>query len=193
MKNPDIITALTPVIQAFNKLGILYYISGSVASSVYGIARATLDVDMVSNLTPLQVKPLIKLLEKSYYIEEKMIESALRRHSSFNLIHLDTMLKIDIFILKQRDYDKSAFERKKIDTLDISEKTPKIYIASPEDIILSKLEWFEKGGEVSEKQWNDILGIFKVQQNLLDMKYLRHWASELKLTDLLKKAIEAAN
>lgn len=101
MRNPDIIAAIEPVVNAFEKLGVLYYIGGSVASSAYGIARATMDVDMVSNLKPDHVHALVEMLESSYYIDEEMILDAIQSYSTFNLIHLDTMLKVDIFIMKK--------------------------------------------------------------------------------------------
>lgn len=192
MKNPDVLAAIEPVIKAFEKLGVLYYIGGSVASSAYGIARATLDVDLVSDLKPHHVLPLVEMLESAYYIDEEMILDAIHRRSSFNLIHLDTMLKVDIFIVKDRLYHREALRRKRKDTLDEEQGAAEFYLASPEDIILNKLEWFRMGGNVSERQWLDVLGVLKVQEDLLDMEYLRHWAAELRLTDLLKQAIREA-
>ncbi len=73
MKKPDIIAAIEPVIEAFDKLDIFYYIGGSVASSAYGIAHATLDVDMVSNLKRAHGKQLVKMLGQKYYISENLI------------------------------------------------------------------------------------------------------------------------
>lgn len=191
MKKPDILLALEPVVEAFEKLGIAYYVGGSVASSVYGIARATLDVDLVANIISEQVHGFFKLLKTTYYIDENMILDAIRRKSSFNMIHLETMLKIDVFILKDTSYDRLTFQRKRKDTLDEEEKT-EFYIVSAEDIILNKLVWYRMGGRVSERQWGDILGVLKVQSDLLDMEYLQYWAQELKLTELLNEAIQNA-
>ena len=193
MKIPDILLATEPVVKAFEKLGILYYIGGSVASSAYGIARSTLDVDIISDLKTDHVRSFVQMLESSYYIDENMILDAIRRRSSFNLIHLDTMLKIDIFIAKNSPYDIGTFKRRRKDTLDEEQQTLKFYLASPEDIILNKLSWYLLGDCVSNRQWNDILGVLKVQRDLLDKKYLRDWASELKLRDLLEKAFQDAD
>jgi hypothetical protein len=190
MKNPDILTATEPVAEAFEKLGILYYIGGSVASSAYGIPRSTMDVDMVSDLKRQHVRTFVKMLESSYYIDENMILEAIERRASFNIIHLETMLKIDIFVAKNAPYDREAFRRRRKDTLDEDQKTVEFYLVSPEDIILNKLEWFRLGGGVSDRQWNDVLGVLKIQKNSLDDKYLKYWASELKLEDLLKKAVQ---
>lgn len=192
MKSPDILTALGPVIDAFKKLGVSYYIGGSVASSAYGIARATLDVDLVADLKSQQVKPLVKSLESEYFIDEEMITGAIHSRTTFNLIHLETMLKVDVFILKEDLYSREAFQRKKKDTLDEQQEARQFYLASPEDVLLSKLKWFRMGGDVSEQQWRDVLGVLKVQADLLDMGYLRKWATALKVADLLEQGLRDA-
>lgn len=188
MKKPDILAALDPVVKAFEKIGVSYYLGGSVASSAYGIARATLDVDLVADLSVQHVNSLTEMLKSDYYIDKEMILDAIKRHSSFNLIHLETMLKVDIFIIKDRPYDGVAFQRKRKDTLDEEQGAAEFYFASPEDIILNKLEWFQMGGKVSERQWHDVLGIMKVQRELMDKEYLRRWATELGISDLLEQA-----
>ncbi len=190
MRNPDILAVTEPVVEAFEKLGIPYYIGGSVASSAYGIPRSTMDVDMVSDLKPAHVRSLVRMLESSYYIDENMILDAIGRRSSFNIIHLETMLKIDIFVAKNTPYDMETFRRRRKDTLDEEQETAEFYLVSPEDIILNKLAWFRLGGGVSDRQWNDVLGVLKVQKNLLDDNYLKHWASELKVEDLLERAFQ---
>ncbi len=189
MKNPDILTAIQAVVEVFEQLEVEYYIGGSVASSAYGIARATLDVDMVSNLNEQHVPELIKVLASSYYIDEAMVRNAIRERASFNIIHLETMLKVDIFIVKQAPFDNKALNRRRRDTLDDELPTVQFYLASPEDLILNKLNWYRLGGNTSERQWNDIQGVLNVQGNSLDMEYLQHWGAELNLLDLLEKAL----
>lgn len=142
MKSPDILAAIKPVVEAFKKLGIHYYIGGSVASSAYGIARATLDVDMVSDLKPQHVHSLVTMLETSYYIDEEMILDAIKNRASFNLIHLETMLKVDVFIVKEGPYHKESFKRRRKDSIDEDETSVEIYLVSAEDIILNKLDWY---------------------------------------------------
>jgi len=187
MKNPDIVLAVEPVVNAFDVLGVAYYIGGSVASSACGIPRATLDVDIIADLKPHQVHPFAEKLQSEYFIDEEMILKAIRQKASFNLVHLKTMLKVDVFVVKDDAYHQETLKRKKKETL--GEDPAVFYFASPEDVILSKLEWFYKGGNISERQWNDIIGVFKVQQKLLDIKYLRHWADVLGLTALLEKSL----
>ena len=192
MKNPDILAATEPVAEAFEKLGVLYYIGGSIASSAYGIPRSTMDVDMVSVLKPENARPLVEILQSAYYIDKNMILDAIEKQSSFNIIHLETMLKIDVFISKNSPYDIESLRRRRKDTLDEDRPTAEFYLASPEDIVLNKLMWIRLSGGISDRQWNDVLGVLKVQENSLDKKYLRHWASELKVEDLLKKAFQDA-
>jgi hypothetical protein len=133
------------------------------------------------------VRPLVKQLETDYYIDEDMIRDAIRRQSSFNVIHQDTILKVDIFIPKSRLFDQEELRKVRQEVL--SEGTRPFNIASPEGTILNKLECYRMGGEVSDRQWNDILGVLKVQGTNLDMAYLQRWAADLSVTDLLERAL----
>ena len=188
MKSPDILLAIGPVIKAFDQLSIPYYIGGSIASSVYGIARATMDADIIADLTLAQVPSLVGLLQDEYYIDEQMINDAVSNASSFNLIHLGTMMKVDVFLQKKDPYHQSAFARKLRDRLVEDDQSSVFYLSSPEDIILSKLCWYEMGGRVSERQWLDVLGVIKVQSNSLNREYLTNWSRTLGVFDLLEQA-----
>jgi len=191
VKKTDIISAIDMVIECFERFGIDYCIGGSIASSAYGIARATMDVDLIAKIETKHVDNLVKALEKNYYIDAGMITNAIQKKSSFNLIHLETMIKIDVFILRDQPYDLNAFDRRQTDTLD-EENTRKFYLSSPEDVILSKLQWYHLGGRLSQQQWKDVLGVLKVQGDRLDLKYLKYWASKLNLSDLLNSSFNDA-
>ena len=188
MKSPDVLRALEPVIQVFEALGIRYQIGGSVASSAYGIARSTLDVDLVADLHENHVRPLVEKLHSAYYIDEDRVRDAVGGRSSFNLIHLESVVKIDVFVLKSRPYDAAAFARTRLESLEEGGPARQLCIASPEDVILNKLDWYRQGGGVSERQWNDVLGVLKVQRSSLDMEYLQRWALVLGLSELLQRA-----
>lgn len=149
MNTTGIIAAITPLVAAFEQLRIEYHIGGSVVSSVYGIPRATFDVDIIANLRPVHVRSLVKQLEAAYYIDEDMIRDAISRHSEFNVIHLETMLKVDIFIPKPRAFDQEELKRVRQEVLVEDERA--FYLSSPEDTILNKLEWYRMGGEVSDR------------------------------------------
>ena len=188
MKNPDILLAIKPVIQAFDRLAIPYYIGGSIASSVYGLARATMDVDIIADIAPSHVASLVGLLRDAYYIDEQMIKDAISGASSFNLIHLETMMKVDVFIQKKDPYHRCAIARRLQDRLVEEDQDSVFYLSSPEDIILSKLCWYEMGDRVSERQWLDVLGVIKVQSDSLDRAYLIKWSNALGVSDLLRQA-----
>ena len=188
MKTPDILSALTPVIEAFEQLSISYYIGGSVASSIYGMARATMDVDIVADIKKQHVSKLKEKLDEKYYIDEDMILRAINNLSSFNLIYFETAIKIDVFIYKDEPHQRKAIERKVKDKFD-DELDFEYYFSAPEDIIIAKLRWFEQGNRISERQWLDILGVIKVQGEKLDIRYLKTWTQELGLFELLEKAL----
>lgn len=188
MKQTKILSALELVINAFEELGITYYIGGSIASSAYGVARATMDVDFVSALELNQVESLVEKLKGSFFVDKEMIIDAIKTKSTFNLLHLDTMVKIDVFILKKSPYFQKAFERRKKDSIVEESTAVSVYLCSAEDVIINKILWFKDGNMISERQWLDILGVLKVQANSLDVYYLKKWAEELQIIDLLKKA-----
>ena len=184
----DILAALIPVVDALERLDVPYYVGGSAASSNYGVARSTLDVDLVADLGAKHVDPLVGSLKSAYYVDGKMISEAIARKSCFNVIHLATMFKVDVFAVKDRRYDRAALSRIRKDTLALESATAELFVASAEDIVLSKLEWFRLGDEVSRRQWDDALGVLKVQQDALDKGYLVQWARELGIADLLDRA-----
>jgi len=185
----EIDIAVELFVKTLESLNVSYYIGGSIASSAYGIARATMDVDLVSELKQEHVKHLVQNLKKDYFIDEEMIIDAIKNNSSFNIIHLGTMLKIDVFIPKAGSFNKKVFERKRKENISQEPDSIQVFLCSAEDTILSKLEWYKSGGSASERQWKDILGIIKVQGELLDKEYLIKWAEELGVKDLLEKAL----
>lgn len=191
MKTPDLLVALTPVVEAFEQLGISYYIGGSVASSLHGMARATMDVDMIADMKEDHIPGLKAILEDLYYIDEDMMMEAVRTSSSFNLIHVDTAMKIDVFIHTHEPHQRNAMKRRVKDTFD-DDSTLEYYFSTPEDIVIAKLLWFERGSRASEHQWLDIIGVMKVQGPHLDRQYLQEWSNQLGLSGLLRRALSEA-
>jgi len=179
------------IAKVFDRLQIPYLVGGSLASSLHGIPRATQDVDMVADLNPKHVTPLVKALEAAFYIDENMIHEAIQHGSSFNVIHLDTMFKIDIFVLQDDPASREEMTRRELYRL--SEETEQgLFLATAEDIILRKLYWFKLGGGSSERQWNDVLGVLQVQKEKLDYSYLQRGSRKMGVATLLKQAIEDA-
>ena len=175
------------IAEVFLDLKIHYMIGGSLASSLHGIPRATQDIDIVADIKPNKVKELVNILKKDFYIDEDMIKEALSRYTSFNIIHLETMFKVDIFILKQDQASKEEMSRRK--SYRISEKQ-NLYITSAEDIIIHKLHWYELGDRVSERQWKDVIGVLQVQGKRLNYDYLKKAANRMNVSELLIQAIE---
>lgn len=192
VRRPDLLAALEPVIEVLERLGVRYQVGGSVASSIHGMARATMDVDLVAELEADHVEALVRRLEGEYFIDESTVRSALRQRSSFNLIHQETMMKVDVFLPKARPYDREALARSLEDTLADDPSARPINVKAPEDVVLSKLEWYRLGGETSERQWSDVLGVLRVQEGRLDLDYARRWAAELGVGDLLERALAEA-
>ena len=190
MEKSEIELALEPIINVFDEMGISYYLCGSLASSAYGLSRTTQDIDLVSDISMGHVNSFVEKLKEKYFIDAEMLRNAIKSETSFNLIHLDTMFKIDIFILKVDPYSKTSFNRIQEDSLDQGKDSLKIFISSPEDVILSKLIWFKLGSEISERQWLDILGVIKIQGDNLDKEYLIQWSKQRDIYDLLRKAFK---
>ena len=191
MTDSELVAALRPVAQALEALGVPYYLGGSVASSAHGIARASLDADVVAALGPEHVDALTARLGADYYIPVDRLRSAAARRSSCNFIHLATMFKIDLFVSKDRPFDREAVVRARPQAFDTGPDAPTFPVASAEDTVLAKLEWFRLGGETSERQWWDVVGVLRVTPDL-DRAYLDHWAGGLGVSDLLSRALADA-
>ena len=185
---PEPIVVMQQVIEALDDLGVLYLVGGSFASSIYGTYRATADVDLVAEVKIEHVPALIKALKGEFYIDEESVRDAIRLRRSFSAIHLTTSFKVDVFIPQQRPYSRAQFERRVRRTI-WPDPEYAVYLASAEDNLLAKLEWYRLGNEVSDRQWRDILGIIKTQGERLDSAYLRQWAAALHVADLLEKAL----
>jgi hypothetical protein len=183
----DLEAAVGPVASVLEQLGVEYYLAGSVVSSLFGVARATADVDVVAAVRREHARPLVEALGEAYYADEDMIVDAVARRSMFNVIHLATMLKVDVYIAAS-PFDRSALSRRQRDTIVVDDPARDFAIASPEDVVLHKLRWFRDGGEVSDRQWGDILGVLRVQR-ALDLAFMREWAVTLGILDLLERAL----
>ena len=175
------------VTKVFDQINIPYLVGGSLASAVHGVVRATLDADIIADINQEQVNELIKQLQAAFYIDEEMVRNAIKERGSFNIIHLDTMFKVDIFLLKKRAFDQNQMERRVLQTLG-PEQAEKAYVSTVEDIILAKLEWFRSGGEISDRQWRDILGVLQIQWDRINFSDLQKWAKSLGVSDLLERA-----
>ncbi|NEQ78432.1 MAG: hypothetical protein F6K23_38855 [Okeania sp. SIO2C9] len=176
--------------EKLDNLNIPYYLGGGLASSFWGERRQTEDADIAVILEPYKVEELVSALSNEFYLSETAIDDAMRgRANTFNVIHLASVIKADIYPIKQsNNFEMSAMSRRKQVQLFSTNKT--IYIASAEDIILQKLRWYNIANNHSEKQWRDILGVLKARRKELDYDYLKHWGNQLNVSPELERAID---
>ena len=189
MSPDEVNAALRPVADALERLGVRYYVGGSIASSVRGAPRASIDVDVAAELEPAHVVPFVEALADEYYVSEQRVREAVAARRSFNVIHLASMMKVDVFVSRQRPFDRAAFDRLMREPLDAAGTSAPHPVPRAEDVVLLKLEWFRAGGEVSDRQWGDILGVLKAMGRTLDRGHLSRWAAELGVGDLLEHAL----
>ncbi len=187
MMNP--IEILIFVARSFDDIGARYVFVGSIASSHHGLPRATNDIDLVTDLSLEQVAPFIKAFEKDFYVNETSARRALQTHRSFNLVHFESSLKVDVFSPAPDNFGWQSLMRRQAELID---ENHKVFIATAEDTLLAKLDWFVKGGGTSDRQWSDIAGVIRLQRDKLDIDYLREWAARLNVMDLLDKALDEA-
>lgn len=180
------------VTAVLEELGVPYVIGGSLASMAHGMMRSTMDADIIAELQPHHVPTLIEALGERFYTPgEVAMREAIERRSSFNLIHLTTMFKVDIFLPQVRPFDRQQMARRVGEPVG-REPEETLWVLSAEDVILAKLEWFRLGGESSERQWRDVLGVIQAQAPAMDVAYLYEWARSLGVGDLLDRALTEA-
>ena len=175
---------LKQVTAALEGLGIRYAIGGSLASSARSVWRSTLDVDLVAAMLPTQAEDFVRLLGKDWYADLDTVRQAIAAGRAFNVIHMRNVLKVDVFPARE------AFHRTQLDratVLPLGEAQIPCVVTTTEDILLAKLRWYADGGEVSDRQWNDIVGLLTTNP-AMDADYVKLWASRLGVTGLLERA-----
>ena len=190
---PDTYAAILPVTATFERLAVRYHVGGSVAMSAYGVPRASVDVDLVAHLGLGHVDVLVEQLGDEYYLDRDRVVEAVRGHGAFNLIHLDTMMKVDVFVADTDAFAEQEQIRARRVRLANDSDAPSLPVKSPEDLVLRKLIWYRMGREVSQHQWADVVGLLRVQADDIDGQYLERWAAELRIEDLLGRAIREAS
>jgi predicted Zn-dependent protease len=152
--------------------------------------RYTQDLDLVIKMKLEQKKSFIEQINQEFYFSEIAIDEAITGKTlSFNLIHLETIEKADIFISREDDFAQSKMNRRLLFITDNSTGQG-IYLCSPEDTILQKLVWYKMTKGEPQKQWRNLLGVLKLQQENLDFNYLQNWGNNLGLISLLNLAFQ---
>lgn len=178
---------LRPLSVVLNALRLPFVVVGSTASSARGIPRFTKDIDLIVRIGAIQAERLASALGKEWYAEPDQIRQSIQNGRSFNVIHIPSSWKIDLFPV-QTDFHDSEMDRATPEPLTIDGESVVCPVSTPEDIVLAKLRWYRDGGQVSDRQWNDIGGVIATNPSL-DVDYLRLWAGRLQVTDLLEKAL----
>ncbi len=191
-EHSDLVTALTPFIDLLDRLEVTWYVGGSVASTVHGRFRATNDIDVIADLREEHAVAIREALEADHYVDEESIREAVRRRSSFNLVHFGTGLKIDVFVVPDSAYEAAVRARRISEPFGDGRGGRCLRIASAEDTILAKLVRYRRGGEVSDTQWRDVQGVIGLRDRELDFEYVRRWAPALGVSDLLEQALTEA-
>jgi hypothetical protein len=182
--------AFRRLLGVLDRMEIPYEVGGSVASSAYGIPRTTMDADLVTDLRPEQIDEFAAMLVPDFYADAGVMRDAIARGCSFNLIHYASAYKFDLFPLRKDAYSQTEFGRRHhTEVRSFGSEPIECAVATPEDTILRKLEWYRAGGETSERQWNDLRGVLKISGSLLDRAYMRQWAPVLKVDDLLERLL----
>ncbi|MHC4813343.1 MAG: hypothetical protein ACYTFN_09645 [Planctomycetota bacterium] len=185
---PEHVLVALRVGELLDALGIAHMVCGSVASSLQGEPRSTYDVDFVVDLTASLVPEIETAFGSEFHVDAAAIRWAVDNASSCNIIHKDTAIKVDFFVLRPRRFSREELSRRLSCVAAVAPER-RLFVATPEDMVLTKLEWYRRGGETSERQWRDVTGVLKSQANRLDEAYMERWANELEIADLLARAI----
>lgn len=174
-----------------DRLGIRYVVVGSVASSIHGEPRATLDIDITLLLESHEVPILARALGRDFHLDERSLREAARTGFPCNAIHRASTVKLDLYVVANEGLNAAEFERAREVRL-TGEAGSEVRVSTPEGVVLQKLAWYRKGGEVSDRQWRDVMGVLKTQGKRLDRDYLARWAGPLGVQDLLERALRQA-
>lgn len=183
---PDAVDVALLVAAAIESVGGEYFVGGSLASSFQGEPRATNDVDFVLSLPLGRLEDFKAALGPDFEIDLDMLRDALRTAGSANAFHLPTVTKIDFFGRGYEGYDSAEFDRRRAIAVKASGES--LVLKAPEDTVIRKLLWYRLGGEVSDRQWRDVVSVLRISAAHLDGAYLDSWAERLGLRELLRRA-----
>jgi hypothetical protein len=184
---PDPLRVALAVAGILDRLGVAYVMAGSLASSLHGEPRSTDDLDFVADLSQRQATSLVQALGREWYVSAEAVDDAVARGTSFNAIHLPSGVKVDVFIVGADAFDAHRVASGRSERLGEAPGAV-LRVDTAEHTVLRKLEWFRRGGERSDRQWRDVIGVLRVQRDRLDHGELAAWAERLGVADLVARA-----
>lgn len=188
---PDPVAVAVEFTELLESLGIRYLVGGSLASSIHGEPRSTNDIDIVAEVREEDVVRLLEALAPHYYVSGTTVRQAIRTSTSFNVIHMEAAVKVDVFVAGTDSFNEERLRCR--ERVELSTEAPgSVWVDTAEHSILRKLEWFRRAGEVSDRQWRDVVAILRVQRARLDEDRLATWAHRLGVSDLLERASREA-
>jgi hypothetical protein len=187
-ETPASLSVVFQVIDILEELGVRYHLGGSFASAIHGVPRQTMDADLVVDVDAVAVSRLVDSLHGDFYADLAVAKEAVALRGAFNTIHLKTGFKVDFFVVGTGEFDQVELERSEFKQI-IADPPRSAWVKTAEDTVLRKLQWYRSGGEVSDRQWCDVLGVLMAARERLDRDHLHRWAAELGVGDLLDRAI----
>jgi hypothetical protein len=188
----DVEVAFRDLVGCLDELGAPYLVGGSLSSSAFGHPRQTNDIDIVLDLPGARVSQAVAIFSPKFMVSESDITDAVtsrQAYASFQLLHLERFLKVDVFVKQDTPIQEASFERRRkirfIGDVDA-------WFCSPEDSVLQKIRWYELGNRVSDRQWNDLVQVIEVQADQFDRAYFREWAAKLGIQELAEEALNEA-
>jgi hypothetical protein len=189
----DLLIVMLPALHIFDERDIFCYLGGSIASSLHGMQQMAQDIDLIVDLDKQDLSSLLSCLKQHYVLDEDAFKEAVFQRTACSLIHLDTLMKIDVVMTKQDALDAVLHHR--IASYHLDERYPSLRLASATEMIMVKLYRYAQDlhsrtdGMRDDAEWNDIVGMFKVQRPNLEKDFLEKWAKTLKITETLEQAL----
>jgi hypothetical protein len=190
VESGDVLDVAAAVGEALERLAAGWFLGGSLASSLQGDPRTTLDIDIVTDLPAGSAARFAEELGADFDVDVAALAEGLRQRRSWNIYYLPEFMKVDVFGLAGGAFDRSEFDRRRKQILSPGRH---LWLKTPEDSIVRKLLWYEQGERAASHQWRDVIGILRANPGMLDTGYIQRWTKQLGLTELWIKAAATAS